>query len=91
MGDISAGHLDMLSTESKVVECTPMSSFNSRGTELDPLNEENALLPDIITMNCGNLSSPSDQKRIIRTRRFHKKSARRSKKRRRRRHCSLRI
>ncbi|XP_065836171.1 uncharacterized protein [Oscarella lobularis] len=63
MGDISAGHLDMSPTESKVVECTPMSSFTSRGTELDPMNEENASLPDVITMNRGNPSSPSDQKR----------------------------
>ena len=41
MGDISAGHLDMSSTESKSEDCTPMSSFTPPNSKF----EEQPLLP----------------------------------------------
>ena len=68
-GDISAGHLDMSSTESKSEDCTPMSSFTPPNSKF----EEQPLLPQsnnayYLDMSGGKApSASSDQKRYVST------------------------
>ncbi|XP_065827130.1 uncharacterized protein [Oscarella lobularis] len=67
MGDISAGHLDGSSSESKSEDCTPMSSFTPPNSKF----EEQPLLPQsnnayYLDMSGGKTpSASSDQKRCV--------------------------